>query len=107
DDGRKEALITVPRIPAAGSAPGLEAAAATLGLRPDELVAAPVAYEAGVPFTFVRVADRECLARIRLDSGRWAATFGNAWASQLYVVSMQDWQHGRELHARMFAPALG
>lgn len=107
DDGCKEALITVPRLPAAGSAPGLEAAAATLGLRPDELAAAPVAYEAGVPFTFVQVADRECLARTRLDSGRWAATFGKAWAPQLYVVSMEDRERGREVHARMFAPALG
>jgi trans-2,3-dihydro-3-hydroxyanthranilate isomerase len=107
DDGHKEALITVPRLPVAGVAPGLEAVAATLGLRPDELVAAPVAYEAGVPFTFVRVADRATLARVRLDSGRWAATFDGAWAPQLYVVSMEDWQRGREMHARMFAPALG
>src|SRR5690606_37277414 len=66
-----------------------------------------VAYEAGVPFTFVRVADRDCLARARLDSGRWATTFGHAWAPQLYVVFMEDWKQGREMHARMFAPALG
>lgn len=107
NDGRKEALITVPRLPAAGAAPGLGDVAATLGLRPDALVADPLAYEAGVPFTFVQVADRECLARVRLDSGRWTATFGTAWASQLYVVSMEDWERGREVHARMFAPALG
>lgn len=107
DDGSKEALITVPRLPAIGAAPDLEAVAATLGLRPEELVAAPVAYEAGVPFTFVRVADRDCLARVRLDSGRWANTFGSAWAPQLYVVFMEDWQQGRAMHARMFAPSLG
>nr|MBF0682894.1 PhzF family phenazine biosynthesis protein [Pseudomonas sp.] len=106
-DGHREALITVPRLPAAGPAPGLEAVAATLGLRPEELVAAPVAYEAGVPFTIVRVADRDCLTRVRLDSGHWTATFGAAWAPQLYVVFMEDWQKGREIHARMFAPALG
>ena len=107
DDGRKEALISVPRLPAAGAAPGPDAVAATLGLRSDQLVAAPVAYEAGVPFTFVRVADRDCLARARVDSGRWTTTFSNAWAPQLYVVFMEDWQQGREIHARMFAPALG
>lgn len=107
DDGQKEALITVPRLPAAGAAPGLEATAATLGLRPEDLAAAPVAYEAGVPFTFVRVADRQCLSRTRIDSANWTSTFAHAWAPQLYVLSMEDWEQGREVHARMFAPALG
>src|SRR5690606_20056403 len=94
EDGRRQAIITVPRLPTVGTAPGLADVAATLGLRPDELVAPPVAYEAGVPFTIVRVADRDSLIRVRLDSARWAATFGDAWAPQLYVIFMQDWQRG-------------
>ena len=107
EDGLLEASVIAPRLPASGPAPGSDEAAAVLGLNEDQIIAPPIAFEAGVPITFVRLASREALSKARIDTAIWNEVFRNAWAPQVYPFFMADWQNGREIHARLFAPGVG
>ncbi|WP_137391192.1 PhzF family phenazine biosynthesis protein [Rhodoligotrophos defluvii] len=106
-DGLMEASIAAPKLPSKGTAPGVNDAAAALSLSAEEVIAAPVGFEAGVPFTFVRVASREALSRARVDTACWETAFRRAWGPPVYPFTMADWTNGREIHARLFAPGVG
>jgi trans-2,3-dihydro-3-hydroxyanthranilate isomerase len=77
------------------------AAAATLSL-PANLVLDSWFASAGVPFCFVRLADRAAVDRAVLDRPAWAAHFAQAWSPHLYFFAGDS-----DLYVRMFAPALG
>jgi trans-2,3-dihydro-3-hydroxyanthranilate isomerase len=82
--------------------------AAIVGLRPEALgPAAPHAYSAGVPFTFVPVVSEEALTAARINQAAWQETLAATAAPHIYLFTMTDWARGRDIRARMFAPAMG
>jgi trans-2,3-dihydro-3-hydroxyanthranilate isomerase len=84
--------------------------AAMLSLQASDLLSgtdAPEAISCGVPLLFVPLRDREAAGRARLDHGRWEHLLANAWAPHVYVFSYDTETPGADIHARMFAPALG
>ncbi|MDX3910679.1 MAG: PhzF family phenazine biosynthesis protein [Sphingobium sp.] len=106
-EGRLEAFVTSPQPPRKGPAPSPQAAAAALRIAARDLAFAPAAFSAGVPYAFVPVASRELLSQASLDPARWEESFKGAWAPAIFVFTMDDWESGREVHGRMFAPGIG
>ncbi|HYX91712.1 MAG TPA: PhzF family phenazine biosynthesis protein [Myxococcaceae bacterium] len=105
------AVLTAPRRPERGplsiDRPQI---AKVLGLPAAALAEAPwapAAYSAGVAFLFIPVRDAPALASATVDVGTWRDALANSWAPELYVLTMEDWQRGREIRARMFAPRMG
>ena len=109
EDGALKAIVASPKLPERidlAAAPAEVAAA--IGLTPAQLgPLEPRAYTAGVPFTCVAIADLDSLASARLDMAAWAKAFDGAAAPNLYLFTIEDWRSGREVHARMFGPAIG
>ena len=64
-------------------------------------------YSAGVPFTIVPLSDKAALSSIRLDLQVWSEEFADHPAPHILAVTSEKWSVGAELHARMFAPAMG
>ena len=60
----------------------------------------------GVPFCFARLDSQVAVDRAVLDRAAWTATLSRAWGPHLFFFA-GDLRDGGELHARMFAPALG
>lgn len=106
-EGRLEAFVTAPQPSREGPAPAPDIAAAALRIGVRDLAFAPTAFTAGVPYAFVAVASRELLSQVSLDPARWEESFKRAWASAIFVFTMDDWESGREVHGRMFAPGIG
>ncbi len=104
------APLTSPRIPERGAAlPPRDSLARLVGL-PDDALVTPFpaeAWSAGVPFAIVPVRDENALNAATLDLSLWRETLARHWAQHLFLVTLADWRHGREVAARMFAPALG
>lgn len=112
DDGRAQATLTSPRLPEfIGRIGDARTLAALLGLSDADVVDSgavrPACFSAGVPFAFIPLRDREALSRARLDGTRWQSLLADSIAPHVYAMTMQDWQEGLTIDARMFAPALG
>jgi trans-2,3-dihydro-3-hydroxyanthranilate isomerase len=91
-------------------APAPDEIAAMLSLEASDLLSgadAPEAISCGVPLLFVPLRDRQAVGRARLDQGRWERLLAKAWAPHVYVFSYDTETPGADIHARMFAPALG
>lgn len=103
------ATLTAAKLPqTVGTPPAAAAVAEMLSLASDDLApTAPVIYTAGLPFLIVAVRDLGALARARLDVALWARLLAGSPAQEIFVVTMADWRTGREIRARMFAPAAG
>ncbi|WP_207459665.1 PhzF family phenazine biosynthesis protein [Azospirillum sp. SYSU D00513] len=110
-EGPLFAVLSSARLPeAVADAPPLSILARLLGLPLEAITRAgslPAVYSAGVPFTIVPVASRAALSAIRLDLSVWRAEIAETASPHLFPVFMEDWQAGRSIHARMFAPAMG
>jgi trans-2,3-dihydro-3-hydroxyanthranilate isomerase len=91
-------LIIEKQVEVSAQIPPAAAAAAALSL-PERAVLDTWYASAGVPFCFVKLADRESVDRAVLDRGPWSAALAKA---NLYFFAGED-----RLYARMFAPALG
>lgn len=105
--GLATAEITAPRAPEARAGATIEQCAAALLLQPDEIPHAPRICDAGNPFTVIPVNSRDTLTRAKLDPVAWAAGPGATEAAKMFIVTMEDWQHGDTVHARMFGPSVG
>ncbi|PZO03220.1 MAG: phenazine biosynthesis protein PhzF [Hyphomicrobiales bacterium] len=64
-------------------------------------------FSAGVPFTFVPVADLAAIGAIRLDLGCWDAVMKPAAHPNAFVYCRQTKEAGHHYHARMFWPGAG
>jgi trans-2,3-dihydro-3-hydroxyanthranilate isomerase len=106
--GQGRASFKIPQLPAPVGAAGSDAAiAAALNLDPGDIGFAnlrPARWSAGIPFTVVPVAGLTAVARCRPDHANFAAVFGD---EAVYVCCGDSVDAGHDLHARMFAPALG
>jgi len=85
--------------------------AAMLSLAPEQVERGPLqprAMSCGVPFLFIRVADRNALRGARLNKDRWQALLADCWAPHVYVYSAEPSPAGEHrIDARMFAPLMG
>ena len=105
--GVVEAWIEAPALPRKVSRPETAEAAAVIGVKEDEMGHAAAVWSAGVPMTFIPVADREVLNRATTQIDVWNSHFRESPAHQLYAFTLDDWQSGDDIHARVFAPGLG
>ena len=90
--------------------PSRERLARILGLEIGDILTgdwAPAAVSCGVPFLFVPLASRRAVARARLDQGAWVQDLSTYWAPHIFVFAREGELPGSDLHARMFAPAMG
>jgi len=105
DGGR--ARFTAPQTPARVDNPISRAtAAALLELDPADVVTAPRSWSAGVPFLCVPVASAGALEAVRLDTAVWERLIAPAAAPHVYAYWLPEHDPG-QVHARMFAPAMG
>jgi trans-2,3-dihydro-3-hydroxyanthranilate isomerase len=81
--------------------PERSAAAAALSL-PESAVTETWFANGGVPFAFVRLADKAAVDRAQVDRAAWTKHFGDAWSSSLYLFTGDN-----PIYSRMFSPTLG
>ncbi len=105
------AQFSVAQLPSFGPpAPPPEALAAALSLAVDdlELETTPIqTASCGLPFTYVPIRHLAGVERIRVDQAAWEQLPKNEWTSHLYVYTRETVTPDADIHARMFAPALG
>ena len=105
------AEFDVPRLPRPADPLGdKELIAAALGLEPNEIGFEnhrPCAFEAGVPFAFVPVANLAALARVSPYQAHWEDAFGRGGQMGAYIYCRQTNSHDSTFAARMFAPHMG
>ncbi len=104
------AEFTAPQLPQTVATPlTRESFAQVISLDEERLARgiAGAAYSCGLPFVFVPVADRTALSQARIDPAAYDRCITPGPAKEVYVLTMDDWQSGREVYARMFAPAAG
>jgi trans-2,3-dihydro-3-hydroxyanthranilate isomerase len=105
------ATLTAPQAPVAGPPPpSSPPRAAARTLAPEDILEghhAPAPLSCGVPFLFVALRDRATVGRARVEAAAWERAFGDYWASEPYLYSMDAELPGADIHARLFAPGFG
>jgi trans-2,3-dihydro-3-hydroxyanthranilate isomerase len=84
--------------------------AASLSLEPNEIGFEnhrPSAFEAGVAFAFVPVANLKALSRARPVQAYWQEAYGGDGGAAVYVYCRQTTTHDGTFSARMFSPGMG
>jgi trans-2,3-dihydro-3-hydroxyanthranilate isomerase len=81
--------------------------AAMLSLEEPDLLPDAQAVSCGMPFLFVPLRDLDAVRRARLNRERWEAALAGHWAPSVFVFAREAERAGSDLHARMFAPAVG
>ena len=107
-DGPRSTQLSAPRMPERGPEPPSRAdLAAMLSLAEADLLPGHAAYSCGVPFLFVPVRDREAIARAKLRTDRWEKLLSGWWAKSVFPFTTDTVSKEAQIHARMFAPAMG
>lgn len=68
---------------------------------------APGAASCGMPFLFVPLRDVDAVGRAKIKREEWETLLASYWAPHVYVFAFGGQLEGSDLHARMFAPAMG
>ena len=106
--GLRSTRMSVPRMPERGPEPPARAElAAMLSLAEDDLLPSHAAYSCGVPFLFLPVRDRAAIARIKLRTDLWEKLLSSWWAKSVFAFTTDTVSKDAQVHARMFAPAMG
>jgi len=107
-DGPLATQMSVPRMPERGPQPPSRAdVAAMLSLAEADLLPGHAAYSCGVPFLFVPVRDRTTIARAKLRPDLWEKKLAGWWAKSVFPFTTDAVSKDAQVHARMFAPAMG
>jgi len=107
-DGPQSTRMSVPRMPERGpEPPRLADLAAMLSLAEADLMPGHAAYSCGVPFLFLPVRDLAAIARVRLRGDLWEKLLSAWWAKSVFVFTSETLAPEADIHARMFAPAMG
>lgn len=111
-DGKPEsAELTSPVLPeVAGEAPDTTVLARMLSLNDDELAPqafAPAVVSGGTPFLLVPLANRAAVAKARINLEVYESLLPHFISDKVFVFSLGTADMEREVHARMFAPAIG
>src|SRR6185312_3590254 len=110
DGDSGEATFVLPALPSrTGDAPDAARMAAALGLEERDIGGdlAPGLWSAGLPFVFVPVRSLAAVTKARPDAGRFKSTFAIGGPAKAYVFCRETAERGHDVHARMFAPAMG
>ncbi len=100
--------MSVPRMPERGPEPPSRAQLAEmLSVTEADLLPGHAAYSCGVPFLFLPVRDRAAIARIRLRTDLWEKLLSGWWAKSVFPFCTDTVAKDAQVHARMFAPAMG
>ncbi|ELR97946.1 PhzF family phenazine biosynthesis protein [Gloeocapsa sp. PCC 73106] len=92
------------------SPPEIEELAPVLGLDPQDIGVdnyQPAAVSCGLPFLFVPLRNLNAIARARLNRQLWERVLASYWAPHVYLFTRETLAPEVDIHARMFAPALG
>jgi trans-2,3-dihydro-3-hydroxyanthranilate isomerase len=107
-DGPCSTQMSAPRLPERGPAPPSRAALASmLSLAEADLLPGHAAWSCGVPFLFLPVRDREAIARVKLRTDLWEKLLSGWWAKSVFPFTTDTVSKEAQIHARMFAPAMG
>ena len=107
-EGLQSTRMSVPRMPERGpQPPGLAGLAAMLSLAETDLLPGHAAYSCGVPFLFLPVRGLAAIARIKLRVDLWEKLLSGWWAKSVFVFTGETVSDEADIHARMFAPAMG
>jgi trans-2,3-dihydro-3-hydroxyanthranilate isomerase len=108
NDGPRSTQMSVPRMPERGPVPPSRVdLAAMLSLAEADLLPGHAAWSCGVPFLFLPVRDREAIARVRLRTDLWEKLLSGWWAKSVFLFTTDTVSKDAQIHARMFAPAMG
>ena len=100
--------MSVPRMPERGPEPPSRTdLAAMLSLSEPDLLPGHAAWSCGVPFLFIPVRDREAIARAKLRTDLWEKLLSGWWARSIFPFTTDTVSKAAQIHARMFAPAMG
>jgi len=81
--------------------------AAMLSLKEGDLLPGHAGYSCGVPFLFLPVRNLAAIASIKLRTDLWEKLLSDWWAKSLFAFTSETVKRDAQLHARMFAPAMG
>lgn len=100
--------LSVPRMPEQIAVPSVDMAA-LLSLDRADLhdTVRPQVWSCGIPFLYVPVRDIAAAGRARLRMDLWERQLQHEAACNVYVLAFEAGLADAQLHARMFAPALG
>lgn len=108
NDGSLSTQMSVPRMPERGpEPPPLSDLAAMLSLKDSDVLPGSAGWSCGVPFLFVALRDREAIRRAKLRIDRWEKVLSGWWAKGIFVFTTDTESKDAQIHARMFAPAMG
>ncbi len=77
-----------------------------LSLNPSDLITAQ-AVSCGVPFLFIQANSKNALDRVKLQQALWSDLLSQAWASSVYLFTLEPELPSSSVRSRMFAPGLG
>lgn len=107
-DGPLSTQMSVPRMPERGPEPPRHAdLSAMLSLPESDLLPGSAGWSCGVPFLFLKVRDREAIRRVKLRSDLWEKHLSGWWAKSVFIFTPDTDSKDAQVHARMFAPAMG
>ncbi len=110
DSIRTFAQLSAAQMPVFGPPPpARKDLAAILSISPEDIPAhEPVeAVSCGVPYLFLPLTGLEAMARIRINAMLWDEILGDYWATAVFAWTRETVHSGSDIHARMFAPAIG
>ena len=84
--------------------------AAAISLVPSDLLAGEhraEGWSCGLPFLFVPLDDRDAVGRMKIDPAAWDKTIADYPATGIFAFAFDAEGEGRDIRARMFAPAYG
>ena len=108
EDGLLSTQMSVPRMPERGPEPPPHRdLAAMLSLTESDLLPGSSGWSCGVPFLFLAVRDREVIRRVKLRMDLWERHLSAWWAKSVFIFTADTESKEAQVHARMFAPAMG
>jgi len=78
-----------------------------LSLTESDLLPGSSGWSCGVPFLFLAVRDREVIRRVKLRMDLWERHLSAWWAKSVFIFTADTESKEAQVHARMFAPAMG
>jgi trans-2,3-dihydro-3-hydroxyanthranilate isomerase len=107
-DGPLSTQMSVPRMPERGPEPPPPSdLAAMLSLKDSDVLPGSAGWSCGVPFLFVPLRDRAAVRRAKLRIDHWEKVLSGWWAKSVFVFTTDTESKDAQIHARMFAPAMG
>ena len=107
-EGPASTQMSVPRMPERGPEPPPRGElAAMLSLTESDLLPGPAGYSCGVPFLFIQIRSREAIARVSLRTDLSEKLLSGGWAKGVFLFTTDTVSKDAQVHARVFAPALG